>query len=49
MDLHLRQRREGVHHRRGEARATLKRLRSGTTHTFTAIYGEFTDDPKFAG
>ncbi|MGW5365134.1 fibronectin type III domain-containing protein [Actinopolymorpha pittospori] len=33
----------------GKSGATLKRLRSGTTHTFTAIYGEFTDDPKHPG
>lgn len=29
--------------------ATLERLRSGTTHTFTAIWGDFTDDPKNPG
>ncbi|GAB3426298.1 fibronectin type III domain-containing protein [Flindersiella endophytica] len=33
----------------GKSEATLQRLRSGTTHTFTAIYGEFTDDPKNSG
>lgn len=33
----------------GKSGATLKRLRSGTTHTFTVIYGDFTDDPKDTG
>lgn len=33
----------------GKSGATLKRLRSGTTHKLTAIYGEFTDDPKNPG
>jgi hypothetical protein len=29
--------------------ATLKRLRSGTTYTFTAIWGDFTSDPQNPG
>lgn len=33
----------------GQSGATLKRLRSGATHTFTAIYGDFTSDPKDTG
>jgi hypothetical protein len=33
----------------GKGGFTLERLRSGTTHTFTAIYGDFTSDPKNPG
>jgi hypothetical protein len=29
--------------------ATLKRLQSGTTHSFTVIYGDFTEDPAGSG